>query len=130
LAARGIGVLVITPLFDDEVSHERWATDLPFAKRNRRDEILPLDVFDKRVLRVVSARWPREAVPLQFQLPTNLGPLFWVITVVRMPDARRCKAVLGFEMQVEDGRMRILAAAVREMYSDSCSGRVIPHIPP
>jgi len=35
-----------------------------------------------------------------------------------MPDARRRKAILGFQMQVEDRRVRILAAAVREVYSD------------
>ena len=52
------------PARGGEVPHERRPADLPVAERNRRHEVLPLNVFDERVLGVVPAGRPSQAVPV------------------------------------------------------------------
>ncbi len=111
-----------------EIPHECRSADLLIAERNRRHEVLPLDVLDERVLRIVAAGRPGQAVPFQFQLMVHLRPTLPLLhdcradfgqgAVVRVPHAPRREAILRLQMQVEDGRMRILAAAMRETDSD------------
>ena len=60
-----------------EFPHKPRTTDLFLGERNRRQEILPFDVLDERVLRVESVRRPRQAVALK-RLKTDYIDLYQI----------------------------------------------------
>ena len=75
------------PAGGGEIAHESRAAHLLIFERDGGDEVLALEIFDIWVLRVASARRPRQAVALQFQFASCLCPLF------RLSDDRRANPV-------------------------------------
>src|SRR2546427_12175741 len=83
----------------DERAEELRARDLVVAKAPARDEVLPSQVLDERMIRVVAGRWPLERDALDGDpAPDDLPPRVRFIDTpiahllqyrhVRMPDAR------------------------------------------